>query len=141
MMGEPERKIVVVLDPDPATLGAARRTFWNEPYSLMTTERASLALEWVAEYSVSLVMAANRVPEMPGTEALAVVNRLSPETACALLTGRPGESLVLRGIRLSVVTVIRKPWVDAEIRKTVRRLLGLAEPDVQARPGSERLRA
>ncbi len=109
--------LVLIVDDDPRTLSALRRTLASEPYAVVTSEHPKLALRWILRRQVSLVVSDRRMPEMTGDRFLCQVRRMSPRTALALLTAFP------EGAGPPFVTVLEKPWDDEQLRQTLRGLL------------------
>jgi DNA-binding NarL/FixJ family response regulator len=122
------RHTLVLVDDDPAVLGSLRRLLRNEPYDLLCTITPELALEWIENHDVSLLLADQRMPGMCGTELAERVRRCSPATIRVMLTAFPGNSLVRHGLAQDVQWLISKPWNDDAIRLTLRQLLHDREP-------------
>lgn len=139
-MSNPERRarpLVICVDDEAPVLSALRRTFRNEPYEVLTTEHPKEALEWMEDEEVTVLITDQRMAEMPGTELVHAARRRRPAAACMILTGYPesvpGESLA----RPDGPYLMPKPWIDEDLRRTVRRLL---QNSVSARERSELLR-
>ncbi len=116
--------VVVCLDDEVPVLSALRRLLRYEPYQLRTTTDPGEALRWVQESEISLVISDHRMPAMTGIDLLRKVRQLSSDTVRVILTGYPDDGLVVRGMEdRAVEWLIAKPWNDAELRTTVRRLL------------------
>jgi len=114
---------VVLVDDDPNVLVALRRVLRREPYDLRSTVHPELALRWIGEGGVSLVVLDQRMPELCGTELAGRVRRLSPGTIRVLLTAYSGNTTVRHGLSRDVQWLISKPWNDAALRLTLRQLL------------------
>lgn len=122
-----DRHTVVLVDDDPAVLGALRRLLRKEPYELRTTSDPRIALDWVRRDDVSLVVTDQRMPGMCGTELAERVRRLSPATVRVMLTAYPGNALVRHGLADDVQWLVSKPWNDDALKLAIRRLLRDAE--------------
>lgn len=109
--------LVLIVDDDPPTLAALRRTLASEPYAVVTSEHPKLALRWILRRQVSLVISDRRMPEMAGDRFLCQVRRMSPRTALVLLTAYPLAA------GPPFVTMLEKPWDDERLRRTLRGLL------------------
>ena len=114
---------VVLVDDDPSVLSALRRSLRKEPYTLLATSSPEVALEWIGQGGVSLVVLDQRMPVLCGTEVAERVRRISPHTARIMLTAYPGNELVRHGLASDVQWLISKPWNDDALRGTIRRLL------------------
>lgn len=124
--------IILLVDDEPAVLGAMRRSLRNEPYEVITAGSCEEALGWLEELPVDLVITDQRMPGMSGTELLEVVRTRFPKTRRAILTGYPTPSTVRRGLEAGSDSFLYKPWDDRILLETIRRIL--------ARGGSKGLR-
>lgn len=116
--------VILCVDDEPQTLNALRRCFRNEAYRVFTAGSPWEALVWLERLpSVALVLADERMPGMTGTELLAAVRKRHPGTARAVLSGYPSDALVCKGLEAGAEAFFYKPWEDAMLRDTVRRLL------------------
>jgi response regulator RpfG family c-di-GMP phosphodiesterase len=122
--------VVLLVDDDPGTLNAIRRTLRDEPYELITAGSCEEALGWLDDLAVDLVITDQMMPRMTGTELLEVVKKRYPRTARALLTAHPMLSTTQEGPQRGTDKFLFKPWNDRLLVEAVRRLLekGGAEP-------------
>lgn len=114
---------VLIVDDDPQTLVALRRLLEREPYDVVTTDRPGLALEWLTNKNVSLVLSDQRMPEMAGDRLLEEVWKRSPATRRILLTAFPERVEKIPASRRSLLTLVTKPWNDHDLKETIRSLL------------------
>ena len=114
---------VLIVDDDPGVLAALRRALDREPYDVVTTDRPSLALEWMGRKNVSLAISDQRMPEMDGDAFLEEVWRKSPLTGRLLLTGYPEKVESIPRSRKVLIQIMTKPWDDFELKRTIRSLL------------------
>jgi DNA-binding response OmpR family regulator len=117
------KHVVVCVDDEPQILSSLRRLLRNEPYEVLTTERADEALEWVERKDVSVLISDQRMPEIQGTQLLEEVFRRSPVTARIILTGYPGSTVRIQGLKQGIQLLVYKPWEDESLKRTIRRLL------------------
>ena len=115
---------VVVVDDDPQTLAALRRTLRKEPYRLLTSSNPRQVLDWVDDLEVSVVLSDHRMPLIEGIELLREVRLRSPRTRGLILTAFPGSLRLDLGLLSWVGRVIPKPWEDEGLRSVLRELLG-----------------
>ena len=127
---------VVILDDDPSTLAALRRTLRGEPYDLLTAANPYQVLQWIESRDVSLVVSDLRMPEMEGTELLEEVRRRSPLTRGVILTAYPESLQMDADLKRWVRWVIVKPWKDGWLRGTLRHLLRRGESSFDPDPGA-----
>jgi DNA-binding response OmpR family regulator len=121
---------IVLVDDEPRILAALQRALRGEPYDLLTTSSPAQALEWARRGGVSLMVVDQRMPGMCGTELAQGVRQISPGTVRVMLTAYPGNALVRHGLAQDVEWLIAKPWSDAALRLTIRRLLR----DLESKP-------
>lgn len=121
------RHTVVLVDDDPAVLASLRRLFRREPYDILSTTRPDLALRWIENGDVSLVVVDQRMPGMCGTDLALRVRERSPGTIRVMLTAFPGNTIVQHGLAREIQWLISKPWNDDALRLTIRQLLRRVE--------------
>jgi DNA-binding NtrC family response regulator len=120
--------VVVSVDDDPGVLGALRRVFRREPFEFLATEKPDVAMGWILDRHASVIVADQRMPSMSGLQLLELVKSCSPSTMRVMLTGHSDLSGVLRVRNIEAIQrLIRKPWDDEELRRTVRELILEAE--------------
>lgn len=115
--------IVVAVDDEPETLASLRRLFRHEPYDFWTTSRPLEALDWVTERPVRLLICDQRMANASGSEILEAVRHRSPGTIRVMLTGYPDRHAIGQRVRFDIQQLFTKPWEDASLRRTLRRLL------------------
>ena len=121
---------VLIVDDDPRALAALRRALAKEPYEVTTAEEPRIALRWLLQQEVSLVISDRRMPDMIGDRFLCQVRRRSPRTALILLTAYPEAAP-----GPPFVTLLAKPWDDERLRETIRHLLREREDVFGLGPG------
>jgi adenylate cyclase len=122
-VGLSRREAILCVDDEPGVLTALRRTLKREPYDVITAPDATLALECVDRLPIDVVIADERMPDMSGTQLLREVRKRRPWMGLVILTGFPGESVMVRGLQAGVDVLLYKPWDDEALKSTIRRLL------------------
>jgi len=127
---EPRLPLVVCVDDEPGVLSALGRLLRKEPVDFRSTTDPEEALDWVRTRDVALVIADYRMPSMSGSTLLQLVKASSPQTVRMLLTGYPGETLVLVACEAGLLHLAGKPWDDRKLKSRIRALLagGAATP-------------
>jgi DNA-binding NtrC family response regulator len=115
--------IVVCVDDEPQILSALSRLLREEPIELWTTADPEEALDWVRTEDVALLIADYRMPRMSGTTLLQIAKASSPRTRRMMLTGYPGESMVIAAGSTGLMDLVGKPWDDESLRSIVREKL------------------
>src|SRR5262245_66397915 len=112
---------VLVVDDEVNILRALQRLLRHEEMNVLTTERASDALEIVAREPVQLVVTDQRMPEMSGVDLLSKVRERQPDVVRMLLTGYTEMDVAVDAInRGQIYRLITKPWNDDELRATIQ---------------------
>jgi CheY-like chemotaxis protein len=106
----PERTLLVV-DDEPNILAALQRLFRRSGFQVLAATSGREGLELLAEHRVQVVLSDQRMPEMSGTEFLARVRSLYPETIRMILTGYTDLDTVVGAInRGTLFKFLTKPW-------------------------------
>jgi DNA-binding NtrC family response regulator len=128
------RPLVVCVDDEPGILAALARLLRAEPYEFRTTSDPEEALDWVRTQEVSVLVADYRMPLMSGATLLQLAKAASPRTARMMLTGYPGETLVVSAGEAGLMHLVGKPWDDAALKRKILGLLSGREREDEAEP-------
>lgn len=123
----PGRPVVVCVDDELQILAALARLLRKEPYEVRTTSDPEEALEWVRAGDVSLLVADYRMPGMSGTTLFQIAKAAAPQTARLMLTGYPGETLVISAGEAGLMHLVGKPWDDETLKRKIEQLLAGVE--------------
>jgi len=132
---EAGRPLVVCVDDEPQILAALSRALRTEPYEFRTTSDPEEALDWVRTQEVAVLVADYRMPQMSGTTLLQLAKASSPRTARMMLTGYPGESLVIAAGEAGLLHLLGKPWDEEALKTKIRDLL--VGEAVEAEPSAD----
>lgn len=114
------RHAVILVDDEPGVLSALGRVFRDESYDVLVTSEPQQALEWLHTREVDVLVADDRMPAMSGTTLFQLAKANSPSTARIMLTGHPGESIILQAREHGLFQLFAKPWDDQELRRVIR---------------------
>lgn len=117
------RHTVVCVDDDLATLAAMKRQLRDEPYDVMTTTDPDVALEWIRDLDVGVLVTDQRMPVKTGGELLREVETMSPSTLSVVLTGYAEQVLAMPEMERSARLIFSKPWDAGEFRRAILELL------------------
>jgi response regulator RpfG family c-di-GMP phosphodiesterase len=117
------RPRLLILDDEARILSALRRALRREGYDIVTFETAEDALLELRERPVDAILTDQKMPGMSGLEFLRRSVECCPDAVRMLITGWT-ETLPQDQIEsLRVRALITKPWDDARLKTTLRKLL------------------
>jgi CheY-like chemotaxis protein len=124
---EGRRPVVLIVDDEPRIISSLLRALRREGYELLSAERPEDALRLVEERAIDCVLSDYKMPAITGLELLERIAKRRPHAARLLITGWNTE--VDRGEleRLGVHAVLSKPWDDSELKRALRKAMGLLE--------------
>jgi DNA-binding NtrC family response regulator len=120
-----ERPVVLLVDDESHVLSALGRSLRREAITVKTARNGREALESLSADSVDLVISDQKMPGMSGIELLKQVRARWPGTKRILLSGWTSEISTADLDAAGLFCVIAKPWDDAELRRSIRKAVGL----------------
>lgn len=122
-MGETSHTVLCV-DDEVNILNSLKRLLRKEQYTLLTASSGKEGLEILKENDVHLVMSDQRMPEMNGTEFLALIKDQHPEVIRIILTGYTEVDAITESInRGHIYKFFLKPWNDDNLKLEIRKAL------------------
>ncbi|MER2510968.1 MAG: response regulator [Nitrosomonas ureae] len=110
---------ILFVDDEPFILRALQRLF-SPLYNVFTASSGREAIEVVRDNQIHVVVCDQRMPEMIGVEALAVIKEISPATMRILLTGYSDMTALVDSINDGeIFRYILKPWNNKELKEIV----------------------
>ena len=117
---EPEHTLLIV-DDEPNVVNALRRLLRRDDYRVLTAASADQAMELLALHDVQVVLADQRMPQVSGTELLARVKEMYPDTVRIVLSGYTDLQTVTDSINQGAIfKFLTKPWDDDLLREHIR---------------------
>ena len=122
---------ILLVDDEPAVLSALKRALVNEPYEIHTANSGVDGLEILKEHKIKIVISDEKMPGMAGSEFLAAIKKIFPETIRIMLTGHANVEAAMKAInRGEIYRFFAKPWDDIELKLSIR--LAIEKYDIEA---------
>lgn len=124
-MEEKTEYSVLLVDDEENIVSSLNRTLRKEPYNVLTATSGKEGLEVIEANDIAVVVSDQRMPEMLGTEFLAKVEEVSPDTTRIMLTGTGDIHTAVEAINSGKVSwYLTKPWNDDEFKVTISEAVG-----------------
>ncbi|MFZ5724677.1 MAG: EAL domain-containing protein [Pseudomonadota bacterium] len=120
--GGGETKTILLVDDEPNILRALSRLLRRDGYRIHVASSAREAFAILAQNDVQVIISDQRMPEVCGTEFLAQVKDLYPDTVRMVLSGYTDLKTVTDAINEGAIyRFLTKPWNDDALREDVRK--------------------
>lgn len=120
--GSEDARTLLLVDDEPNILRALSRLLRRDGYRILTASSARDAFSILASNDVHVIISDQRMPEMCGTEFLAQVKGLYPDTVRIVLSGYTDLNTVTAAINEGAIwRFLTKPWSDDALREDVRK--------------------
>jgi len=117
---------VLFVDDEPRILDGLRHGLRKESYTILTAISGEVGLKILACSPVDVVVSDEQMPGMCGSEFLAAVCRLYPETIRMTLTGQASLEAAIRAINEGeIYRFLAKPCNIMELSNTIHQALQL----------------
>ncbi len=115
------RHAILLVDDDPEILELFRHMLRREPFEVHAVLTALDAFDVLASHRITVVIADERMPGMPGTEFLARVQDDYPEAVRMMVTGNASVDVAMRAINEGqVFRFLTKPVRASNLISSVR---------------------
>ncbi|GEM_PF-6029288 len=132
---------LLLLDDEPNILRSLRRVFRAHAYTVHAANTPDEAFEMLARYPVGVVMSDQRMPLMRGTDFLARVKQLYPDTVRIVLSGYTELQSITEAINEgSIYKFLTKPWNDNNLSDEIEQAFGQYEMVAESHLLQQRLR-
>lgn len=119
-MSNVNKKYTILFVDDEPRITSALRAIFRRDYNILIANSGTAALEILDKHDVDVLVSDQRMPEMLGSELLAIVSQEHPRTMRILLTGFMDKQAIVDSINQGeVYRFINKPWDNNQIRETV----------------------
>jgi len=128
---------LLLVDDEPSILSALKRLLRREGYPILTATCAEEGMELLAAHEVAVVMSDQRMPYTTGSEFLAKVRVMYPDTIRIILSGYTDLKAITEVVnRGEIFKFLEKPWDDAALLETLREAFRLYEARRMCRIGA-----
>ncbi|OOZ42229.1 hypothetical protein BOW53_01220 [Solemya pervernicosa gill symbiont] len=117
----PMGRTLLLVDDEENILRALVRLLRRDGYKILTADSGKAGLDILREHDVGVLLSDQRMPGMSGSEFLAEVRKLYPETVRMVLSGYTDLSSVTNAINHgSIYRFLSKPWEDDLLRENIK---------------------
>ncbi|SKA21282.1 EAL domain-containing protein [Novilysobacter spongiicola] len=116
----PERTLLL-LDDEENVLRSLVRLFRRDGYQILTANSVREAFDLLASNPVQVIVSDQRMPDTSGTEFLAQVRDMYPDTMRMVLSGYTDLATITEAINHGAIyRFLTKPWNDDELREHIQ---------------------
>jgi DNA-binding NtrC family response regulator len=114
---------ILVVDDEKDICMALNILLTKEGYTIREAYNGEEALDRLRETNFDVIMTDIRMEKMDGFEVLKQAQKISPETSVVMMTAFASVGSAVEAMRAGASDYITKPFINDEIRLTIRKLL------------------
>ena len=115
------QRVILIVDDEVNILASLRRILRREGYTILTAGSIAEAFSMLASHKVQVVISDQHMPGLTGTDFLAQVKAMYPETVRMVLSAYSDISTVTDAINKGAAyRFLTKPWNDEQIKEEIR---------------------
>jgi len=122
-MSYPTKPQILMVDDDEAICRTLSTILQAEGYQTTTTTTAKEAIEKAKTQFFNMALLDIKLPDMEGTQLLAQLQEISPQTIKIMITGYPSLQNAVEALNYGADSYIMKPVDPAELLKTIKNKL------------------
>jgi two-component system NtrC family response regulator len=130
---------ILIVDDEKNYLVILEALLAPEGYEIITVDSALNALRFVKETDLDLVITDMKIPKMDGIELLDEVKKIDPDLPVIIMTAYGTIELAVEAMKKRAYDYITKPFMNEELKLTVKKALELYELKKENRRLSEAL--
>ncbi len=131
---------VLFVDDEPKILKALGRILWGEPFQAIFAASGPEALELLTKKNIRVIICDLKMPQMDGLSLLKRVQSDYPDIIRLVLSAVADSESILESINSgNIYRYILKPWVEKELKLTIRQALDLFSLKLERRILLEKL--
>lgn len=112
---------IMLVDDESNVLSALKRALFEEPLEITSVTSAEEALDIMKADQFKVVVSDERMIGMQGSEFLAQVRRLHPDTIRIMLTGHATLEAAMKAVNEGeIYRFFSKPWDDQNLKYSIR---------------------
>ncbi len=114
---------ILVVDDEKDICMALKILLTKEGYNVQECYNGEQAIERIRQENFDIIMTDIRMEKMDGFEVLREAQKISPETSVIMMTAFASVGSAVEAMRAGATDYITKPFINDEIRLTIRRIL------------------
>ena len=118
-----QKASILIVDDEKDICMALNILLSKEGYAVKEAYNGEQALEIIKKENFDIVMTDIKMDKMDGFEVLKEAQKLSPETSVVMMTAFASVGSAVEAMRSGASDYITKPFINDEIRLTIRRIL------------------
>lgn len=112
---------ILIVDDEKDVISALQRSLLEENYIIFTAGSGAEGLDLIRSNKIKLVISDEMMPGMSGSEFLAELKRMYPDTTRIMLTGHASIEAAMRAVNNGeIYRFFSKPWNDIELKLAIR---------------------
>ncbi len=118
-----DKKNILVVDDEKDICMALNIILTKEGYSVKEAYNGEQAIERIRQENFDIIMTDIKMEKMDGFEVLKLAQQISPETSVVMMTAFASVVSAVEAMRAGAVDYITKPFINDEIRMTIKNIL------------------
>jgi DNA-binding NtrC family response regulator len=118
-----EKPNILIVDDEKDICMALNILLTKEGYDVKEAYNGEQALERIKKENFDIIMTDIKMEKMDGFDVLRQAQRISPETTVIMMTAFASVGSAVEAMRAGAADYITKPFINDEIRLTIRRFL------------------
>ncbi len=105
-----DSQFILIVDDEPGVAMLCKRLLGREGYSTESFTEPQLAVKFLSQRAIDLLLVDIRMPEVDGFEVIEHTQRLQPDAAILIMTGHGTVETAIKALRKGVDGLILKPF-------------------------------
>ncbi len=118
-----ERPSILVVDDEKDICLALNIMFTKEGYVVKEAYNGEQAVDLIKKENFDIIMTDIKMEKMDGFEVLSQAQKICPETSVVMMTAFASVGSAVEAMRSGAADYITKPFINDEIRLTIKRIL------------------